>query len=170
MHLFHSLRQTVLPAHWVGVMAKGPILQLLQCSKLSTMADTVIQIEKGFFYQISVQNQPLLLMHSVYMRHPTCLTSVGDVVSLLLDLEGMSVCQGHQNFNLGTPWEPRMCVRAALCDLLIPKDEEQCEKCAHPEEVWETDSFLPQFWRIWRRSKESSISLYVYLKIVTLLL
>ncbi|KAA0714360.1 Zinc finger protein 3 [Triplophysa tibetana] len=135
MDLFHSLRQTVLPAHWVGVMAKGPILQLLQCSKLSTMADTVIQIEKGFFYQISVQNQPLLLMHSVYMRHPTCLTSVGDVVSLLLDLEGMSVCQGHQNFNLGTPWEPRMCVRAALCDLLIPKDEEQCEKCAHPAEV-----------------------------------
>ncbi|XP_056628849.1 methyl-CpG-binding domain protein 1a isoform X2 [Triplophysa dalaica] len=135
MDLFHSLRQTVLPAHWVGVMAKGPILQLLQCSKLSTMADTVIQIEKGFFYQVSVQNQPLLLMHSVYMHHPTCLTSVGDVVSLLLDLEGMSVCQGHQNFNLGTPWEPRMCVRAALCDLLIPKDEEQCEKCAHPEEV-----------------------------------
>ncbi|XP_057212552.1 methyl-CpG-binding domain protein 1a isoform X2 [Triplophysa rosa] len=135
MELFHSLRQTVLPAHWVGVMAKGPILQLLQCSKLSTMADTVIQIEKGFFYQISVQNQPLLLMHSVYMRHPTCLTSVGDVVSLLLDLEGLSVCQGHQNFNPGTPWEPRMCVRAALCDLLIPQDEEQCEKCAHPAEV-----------------------------------
>lgn len=135
MELFHSLRQTVLPAHWVGVMAKGPILQLLQCSKLSTMADTVVQIEKGFFYQISVQNQPLLLMHSIYMRHPTCLTSVGDVVSLLLDLEGLSVCQGHQNFNPGSAWEPRMCVRAALCDLLIPKDEEQCEKCAHPTEV-----------------------------------
>ncbi|XP_065126335.2 methyl-CpG-binding domain protein 1a isoform X2 [Paramisgurnus dabryanus] len=135
MELFSSLRQTLLPAHWVGVMAKGPILQLLQCSKLSTMADTVVQIEKGFFYQISVQNQPLLLMHSIYVKHPTCLTSVGDVVSLLLDLEGMSVCQGHQSFNTGSPGEPNMCVRAALCDLLIPRDEEQCEKCARPAEV-----------------------------------
>ncbi|XP_016392752.1 uncharacterized protein LOC107727404 [Sinocyclocheilus rhinocerous] len=132
--LFTSLGQTVLPAHWVGVMAKGPVLQLLQCSKLSTMADTVVQIEKGFFYQVSVQNQPLLLMHAVYSRHPTCLESVEDVVSLLLDLEGLGVCQGYQNFHMGSPWEPRMSVRAALCDLLIPKDEEQCPKCTQPVE------------------------------------
>ncbi|XP_016089477.1 uncharacterized protein [Sinocyclocheilus grahami] len=134
MELFTSLGQTVLPAHWVGVMAKGPVLQLLQCSKLSTMADTVVQIEKGFFYQVSVQNQPLLLMHAVYSRHPTCLETVDDVVSLLLDLEGLGVCQGYQNFHVGSPWEPRMSVRAALCDLLIPKDEEQCPKCAQPVE------------------------------------
>uniref|UniRef100_A0A8C2I2G8 Methyl-CpG binding domain protein 1a n=1 Tax=Cyprinus carpio TaxID=7962 RepID=A0A8C2I2G8_CYPCA len=134
MELFTSLGQTVLPAHWVGVMAKGPVLQLLQCSKLSTMADTVVQIEKGFFYQVSVQNQPLLLMHAVYSRHPTCLETVGDVVSLLLDLEEMGVCQGYQNFHMGPPWEPRMSVRAALCDLLIPKDEEQCPKCTQPVE------------------------------------
>ncbi|XP_016411712.1 uncharacterized protein LOC107743107 isoform X3 [Sinocyclocheilus rhinocerous] len=134
MELFTSLGQTVLPAHWVGVMAKGPVLQLLQCSKLSTMADTVVQIEKGFFYQVSVQNQPLLLMHAVYSRHPTCLETVDDVVSLLLDLEGLGVCQGYQNFHVGSPWEPRMSVRAALCDLLIPKDEEQCPKCTQPVE------------------------------------
>ncbi|XP_042617646.1 uncharacterized protein LOC109063625 isoform X3 [Cyprinus carpio] len=134
MELFTSLSQTVLPAHWVGVMAKGPVLQLLQCSKLSTMADTVVQIEKGFFYQVSVQNQPLLLMHAVYSHHPTCLESVDDVVSLLLDLEGLGVCQGYQNIHMGSPWEPRMSVRAALCDLLIPKDEEQCPKCTQPVE------------------------------------
>ncbi|XP_050972981.1 methyl-CpG-binding domain protein 1a isoform X2 [Labeo rohita] len=134
MELFTSLGQTVLPAHWVGVMAKGPVLQLLQCSKLSTMADTVVQIEKGFFYQVSVQNQPLLLMHALYSRHPTCLETVGDVVSLLLDLEGLGVCQGYQNFDAGSPWEPRMSVRAALCDLLVPKDEEQCPKCTQPVE------------------------------------
>ncbi|XP_016359424.1 uncharacterized protein LOC107701816 isoform X3 [Sinocyclocheilus anshuiensis] len=134
MELFTSLGQTVLPAHWVGVMAKGPVLQLLQCSKLSTMADTVVQIEKGFFYQVSVQNQPLLLMHAIYSRHPTCLETVDDVVSLLLDLEGLGVCQGYQNFHVGSPWEPRMSVRAALCDLLIPKDEDQCPKCAQPVE------------------------------------
>ncbi|XP_059360149.1 histone-lysine N-methyltransferase 2B-like isoform X1 [Carassius carassius] len=134
MELFTSLGQTVMPAHWVGVMSKGPVLQLLQCSKLSTMADTVVQIEKGFFYQVSVQNQPLLLMHAVYSRHPTCLESVDDVVSLLLDLEGLGVCQGYQNFHMGPPWEPRMSVRAALCDLLIPKDEEQCPKCTQPVE------------------------------------
>ncbi|XP_073675983.1 uncharacterized protein [Garra rufa] len=134
MELFTSLGQTVLPAHWVAVMAKGPVLQLLQCSKISTMADTVVQIEKGFFYQVSVQNQPLLLMHAIYSRHPTCLETVDDVVSLLLDLEGLGVCQGYQNFNMGSPWEPRMSVRAALCDLLIPKDEEQCSKCTQPVE------------------------------------
>ncbi|XP_026102702.1 uncharacterized protein LOC113074163 isoform X2 [Carassius auratus] len=134
MELFTSLGQTVLPAHWVGVMSKGPILQLLQCSKISSMADTVVQIEKGYFYQVSVQNQPLLLMHAVYSRHPTCLESVDDVVSLLLDLEGLGVCQGYQNFHMGSQREPRMSVRAALCDLLIPKDEEQCPKCTHAVE------------------------------------
>ncbi|XP_067249608.1 methyl-CpG-binding domain protein 1a [Chanodichthys erythropterus] len=134
MELFTSLGQTVLPPHWVCVMAKGPVLQLLQCSKLSTMADTIVQIEKGFFFQVSVQNQPLLLMHGVYSRHPTCLETVDDVVSLLLDLEGLGVCQGYQSLDIGSPWEPRMCVRAALCDLLISKDEEHCVKCTQPVE------------------------------------
>ncbi|XP_077079708.1 methyl-CpG-binding domain protein 1a isoform X1 [Siphateles boraxobius] len=134
MELFTSLGQTVLPAHWVCVMAKGPVLQLLQCSKLSTMADTIVQIEKGFFYQVSVQNQPLLLMHAIYSRHPTCLETLDHVVSLLLDLEGLGVCQGYQSLDMGSPWEPRMCVRAALCDLLISKDEEHCVKCTQPVE------------------------------------
>ncbi|ROL48399.1 Methyl-CpG-binding domain protein 1 [Anabarilius grahami] len=134
MELFTSLGQTVLPPHWVCVMAKGPVLQLLQCSKLSTMADTIVQIEKGFFFQVSVQNQPLLLMHAIYSRHPTCLETVDDVVSVLLDLEGLGVCQGYQSLDMGSPWEPRMCVRAALCDLLISKDEEHCMKCTQPVE------------------------------------
>ncbi|TTB56410.1 CXXC-type zinc finger protein 1 [Bagarius yarrelli] len=64
LELLTSLRRTILPAHWVGVMANGPILQLFQCSKLSPMADTVLQIEQDFSYEISVQNQPLLPTHT----------------------------------------------------------------------------------------------------------
>ncbi|XP_072537497.1 methyl-CpG-binding domain protein 1a isoform X2 [Salminus brasiliensis] len=132
LELLTSLRRTVLPAHWVGVMAKGPLLQLFQCSKLSPMADTVLQIEKDYYYQINVQNQPLLLTHPVYERHPPRLTSASLVVALLLDLEELSVCQGYQSFEEGSHQTPLLCARAALCQLLIPQDEECCEKCQSP--------------------------------------
>uniref|UniRef100_A0A6Q2YA72 Methyl-CpG binding domain protein 1b n=1 Tax=Esox lucius TaxID=8010 RepID=A0A6Q2YA72_ESOLU len=89
-----ALRRTVLPAHWVGVMAHGPLLQLLQCSKLSTMADTVLQIQPGFCYQVTVQGQPLLLTHPLYDAHPPRLTSIPQLVTLLLDLETRVVCPG----------------------------------------------------------------------------
>ncbi|TRY93510.1 hypothetical protein DNTS_011714 [Danionella cerebrum] len=134
MELFASLNQTVLPAHWIAVISRGPVIQLLQCSKLSNMADTVVQIQKGFFYQVSVQNQPLLLTHSIYSQHPIYMRRVEDVASLLLDLEGWSVCQGYPKLDMCLPWEPRMCVRAALCDLIIPKDQEHCGKCSQPVE------------------------------------
>ncbi|XP_058245962.1 methyl-CpG-binding domain protein 1a isoform X2 [Hemibagrus wyckioides] len=129
LELLTSLRRTILPAHWVGVVANGPILQLFQCSKLSPMADTVLQIEPDFFYQISVQNQPLLPTHAVYERHPARLTSVSKVVTLLLDLEEMNVCQGYQSFEANSQREPLLCARAALCQLLVPQDEDCCEKC-----------------------------------------
>ncbi|XP_046726982.1 methyl-CpG-binding domain protein 1a isoform X2 [Silurus meridionalis] len=129
LELLTSLRRTILPAHWVGVMANGPILQLFQCSKLSPMADTVMQIEPDFVYQISVQNQPLLPTHAVYERHPARLTSVSQVVNLLLDLEEMNVCQGYQSFEANSQREPLLCARAALCQLLVPQDEDCCEKC-----------------------------------------
>ncbi|XP_053481673.1 methyl-CpG-binding domain protein 1a isoform X2 [Ictalurus furcatus] len=129
LELLTSLRRTILPAHWVGVMANGPILQLFQCSKLSPMADTVLQIEPGFLYQISVQNQPLLPTHALYERHPARLTSVSQVVTLLLDLEELNVCQGYQSFEANSQREPLLCARAALCQLLVPQDEDCCDKC-----------------------------------------
>ncbi|XP_017323971.1 methyl-CpG-binding domain protein 1a isoform X2 [Ictalurus punctatus] len=129
LELLTSLRRTILPAHWVGVMANGPILQLFQCSKLSPMADTVLQIDPGFLYQISVQNQPLLPTHALYERHPARLTSVSQVVTLLLDLEELNVCQGYQSFEANSQREPLLCARAALCQLLVPQDEDCCDKC-----------------------------------------
>ncbi|XP_017574933.1 methyl-CpG-binding domain protein 1a isoform X1 [Pygocentrus nattereri] len=135
LELLSSLRRTVLPAHWVGVMAKGPLLQLFQCSKLSPMADTVLQIETDFYYQINVQNQPLLLTHPIYERHPQRLTSVSLVVALLLDLERLAVCQGYQSFEAGSRQGPLLCARAALCQLLIPQDDECCERCLLPVEA-----------------------------------
>ncbi|XP_035377965.1 methyl-CpG-binding domain protein 1a isoform X3 [Electrophorus electricus] len=134
LDLLRALRSTVLPAHWVGVMAKGPLLQLFQCSKISPMADTVLQIEAGFFYQISVQSQPLLPTHVVYEGHPPRLTTVEQVVALLLDLERMAVCQGCQSFESCPARGPVLCTRAALCALLIPQDDEHCAKCQPPTE------------------------------------
>ncbi|XP_031422024.1 methyl-CpG-binding domain protein 1a [Clupea harengus] len=136
-HLLGTLRRTVLPAHWMAVLAKGPALQLLQCSRRSPMADALLQIEPGLCYGLSVQGQPLPPAHPVYERHPPHLTSVSLVVELLLDLEGMAVCQGY-------PWgsalavRPRtneavLCVRDAFCQLLVdPVEEgERCHRC-HP--------------------------------------
>lgn len=129
LELLSSLRRTTLPSHWVGVMTRGPVLQLFQCSKLSPMADTMLQIESDFLFQISVQNQPLLPTHSVYECHQGRLTSASDVVAVLHDLEDFNVCQGYQSFEVNSQTEPLLCARAALCQLLVPQNEECCEKC-----------------------------------------
>ncbi|XP_036388623.1 methyl-CpG-binding domain protein 1a [Megalops cyprinoides] len=129
MRLLASLRRTVLPAHWVGLMVEGPRLHLLQCSKLSTMADTVVQIEPGFFYQICVQDQPLLLTHPLYEEHPPRLADVEQVAALLLDLEQHSVCQGYPPAAPPANREPVLYVRAAACSLLVPQSQERCDKC-----------------------------------------
>ncbi|KAJ8017300.1 hypothetical protein DPEC_G00016410 [Dallia pectoralis] len=131
-----SLRRTVLPAHWVGVMARGPLLQLLQCSKLSTMADTVLQIDPGFCYQVTVQGQPLLLTHPLYDAHPPRLTNIPQLVTLLLDLESQVVCPGFPLTPLPPGdrshqvLQPFQCVRAVTCDLLVPQKEERCGRCS----------------------------------------
>ncbi|KAK1150583.1 hypothetical protein AOXY_G33888, partial [Acipenser oxyrinchus oxyrinchus] len=123
------IRQVPLPAHWVGLALEGPRIQLLQCSKLSTMSDTVVQIEPGFYYQITVQGQPLLLSHPLYERHPQRLLSVGDVIGLLSDLEGYRVCPGYPNALPAAEEELVMFVRAATCDLLV-QSEERCDHCS----------------------------------------
>ncbi|KAJ8265092.1 hypothetical protein COCON_G00141910 [Conger conger] len=129
LRLLEALRRTVLPPHWVGLMVEGPRLQLLQCSKLSTMADTVLQIEPGFFYQLSVQDQPLLLTHPLYEAHPPRLAEVDQVVSMLLDLERYTVCQGYPSCVPRPDQEPVLYVRAAACGLLVLQSEERCDKC-----------------------------------------
>lgn len=129
LQLLESLRLTVLPAHWVGLMVEGPRLQLLQCSKLSTMADTVLQIEPGFFYQLSVQDQPLLLTHPLYEAHPPRLARAEQVVAMLLDLERYTVCQGYPSCVPRPDQEPVLYVRAAACGLLVLQSEERCDKC-----------------------------------------
>ncbi|XP_069040008.1 methyl-CpG-binding domain protein 1-like isoform X2 [Lepisosteus oculatus] len=129
LRFLQQLRRAVLPAHWVGLAVRGPRLQLLQCSKLSAMADTAVLIEPGFFYQVSVQDRPLLLAHGLYEAHPPRLLSVAAVVSLLQDLERYAVCQGYPSALPAPGQEPVLCARAAACGLLVPPGAERCEQC-----------------------------------------
>ncbi|XP_039630955.1 methyl-CpG-binding domain protein 1a [Polypterus senegalus] len=128
LQFLDSIRQVPLPAYWVGLAVDGPKIQLVQCSKLSTMADTVVQIEPGFFYQIIVQGQPLLLSHPLYEDHPLRLCTVSNVVGLLMDLEKHQVCPGYPNNLPGPHEDPILLVRAAACDLLV--QDERCDKCS----------------------------------------
>ncbi|KAJ8358761.1 hypothetical protein SKAU_G00152860 [Synaphobranchus kaupii] len=125
--LLESLRKMALPRHWVGLLVEGPGLQLLQCCKRSTNADTALYIDSGFYYQISVQDQPLPLTHPLYKDHPRRLPTVPHVVALLLDLERYAVCQGHP----ATPrsQQPFLPTRAAICPFLVLKTEEHCDYC-----------------------------------------
>uniref|UniRef100_UPI0001A2C0D8 methyl-CpG-binding domain protein 1b isoform 1 n=1 Tax=Danio rerio TaxID=7955 RepID=UPI0001A2C0D8 len=126
MPLLRSLRSIVLPVLWFCVVVEGPRLQLLQCSKRSTMADTVIYIEPGFHYHISVQDQPLLPTHKLYDCHPSRLTSAAEIIALIEDLEKHSVCQGSEHKHSSDLVIPE---RAATCDFLISAEVERCEKC-----------------------------------------
>ncbi|XP_064162512.1 uncharacterized protein LOC135238497 isoform X1 [Anguilla rostrata] len=141
--LLDALRKMALPPHWVGLLGEGPSLQVLQCSRRSTMADTSLLIDSGFFYQISVQGQPLLLTHPLYREHPRRLPTVAHVVALLLDLERYAVCQGYPAPGPGPSpspgpapapapspsQQPFVPVRAAVCAFLVLKTEERCEHC-----------------------------------------
>lgn len=128
LELLASLRDAPLPALWCAVLAEGPRLQLLQCSKLSAMTDTTVQIEPSFRYHISVQGQPLLPTHWLYHAHPVRLTSVAQVATLLEDLERYSVCRG---FKSEPPFgsEPIVQVRAATCEFLVVPETQCCARC-----------------------------------------
>ncbi|KAM9859471.1 uncharacterized protein ACBR49_010411 [Aulostomus maculatus] len=129
MKLLNSIRNTSLPILWYAIMVDGPQLQLIQCSKQSNMADTIVLIDPGFFFQVTVQKQPLLPTHPLYDDYPARLTSVTDVVSLLLGLEKYVVCQGLP------PREPNSCTdpitleRASTCDFLVKKKVRICYNC-----------------------------------------
>ncbi|MCJ8744397.1 hypothetical protein PDJAM_G00118200 [Pangasius djambal] len=128
LELLASLRDAPLPVLWCAVLAEGPRLQLLQCSKLSAMADTTVQIEPSFRYHISVQGQPLLPTHWLYHAHPARLTSVAQVATLLEDLERYSVCRGFKSEpSFGS--EPIVQVRAATCEFLVVPKTQCCARC-----------------------------------------
>ncbi|XP_056107445.1 methyl-CpG-binding domain protein 1b isoform X3 [Rhinichthys klamathensis goyatoka] len=135
MPLLKSLRSMVLPVLWFCVVVEGPRLQLMQCSKRSTMADTIVHIEPSFHYHISVQGQPLLPTHKLYDSHPSRLTTTEEVVALLEELERYSVCQGSGHKDSAKAPEPVLPERAATCDFLIFPEAECCEKCKTPQKV-----------------------------------
>ncbi|KAK7127730.1 hypothetical protein R3I93_020345 [Phoxinus phoxinus] len=135
MPLLKSLRSMVLPVLWFCVVVEGPRLQLMQCSKRSTMADTIVHIEPSFHYHISVQGQPLLPTHKLYDSHPSRLTTTEEVVALLEELERYSVCQGSGHKDSAKAPEPVLPERAATCDFLIYPEAECCEKCKAPQKA-----------------------------------
>lgn len=130
LKLLESTRTTALPTLWYAIMKEGPQMLLVQCSKKSTMTDTVVQISPGLGYQIAVQGQPLLQTHRLYEDHAPHMTSVTTVVNLLLDLEERyRVCQGVPNTSPPSSKEPFIFERASTCDFLILKDDDCCTKC-----------------------------------------
>ncbi|XP_077430083.1 methyl-CpG-binding domain protein 1b isoform X2 [Vanacampus margaritifer] len=129
VNLLNSLRCTSLPILWYAVMAKGPQIQLVQCSKQSTMSDTIVLIDPGFFYQVTVQKQPLLPTHSLYCKFPQKLTSSTEVVSLLLGLEKYTLCQGLPPKEPLSSHAPITLERAATCEFLVKKNVDICFYC-----------------------------------------
>lgn len=129
MKLLQALRATVLPILWYAIMVQGPQLQLIQCSKRSNMTDTIVMIDPGFYYKITVQKQPLLPTHPLYDEYPARLTSVSEVVNLLLALDKYVVCHGlspEQNFY---PKDPLILERASTCDFLVKRTKSVCNNC-----------------------------------------
>lgn len=129
MKLLHSLRSSVLPILWYAIMVEGPQLQLIQCSKQSNMTDTMVLIDPGFYYQVTVQKQPLLPTHPLYDNFPGRLTSVTEVVDLLLGLEKYVVCRGLPPKEHLFHRDPLIFERASTCDFLVKGNVRMCNNC-----------------------------------------
>ncbi|XP_035486521.2 methyl-CpG-binding domain protein 1b isoform X3 [Scophthalmus maximus] len=129
LKLLHSLRSSALPILWYAIIVDGPQLQLTQCSKQSNMTDTMVLIDPGFFYQVTVQKQPLLPTHPLYDNYPACLTSASEVVNLLLGLEKYFVCQGLSPKESSPKKDPIILERASTCDFLVKKNVSVCTNC-----------------------------------------
>ncbi|XP_029989623.1 methyl-CpG-binding domain protein 1b isoform X2 [Sphaeramia orbicularis] len=129
MKLLKSLRSSVLPILWYAIMVEGPQLQLMQCSKESNMTDTMVLIDPGFCYQVTVQRQPLLPTHPLYDDHPAYLSSLTDVVNLLLDLDKYTVCQGLPPTDHIYSRDPVILERASTCEFLVKKNLNMCCNC-----------------------------------------
>uniref|UniRef100_A0A3Q3MTH6 Methyl-CpG binding domain protein 1b n=1 Tax=Labrus bergylta TaxID=56723 RepID=A0A3Q3MTH6_9LABR len=129
MKLLHSLRTSVLPILWSAIMVEGPQLQLIQCSKQSSMTDTMVLIDPDFCYQVTVQKQPLLPTHPLYDCYPTHLSSLTEVVNLLLRLEQYVVCRGLPPKDPSSNKDPLILERASTCDFLVKKNVSICANC-----------------------------------------
>ncbi|XP_060898458.1 methyl-CpG-binding domain protein 1b isoform X2 [Labrus mixtus] len=129
MKLLHSLRTSVLPILWSAIMVEGPQLQLIQCSKQSSMTDTMVLIDPDFCYQVTVQKQPLLPTHPLYDCYPTHLSSLTEVVNLLLRLEQYVVCRGLPPKDPSSNKDPLILERASTCDFLVRKNVSICANC-----------------------------------------
>ncbi|XP_077948604.1 uncharacterized protein LOC120835083 isoform X4 [Gasterosteus aculeatus] len=127
--LLQSLRSSAMPILWYSIMVEGPQLQLVQCSKQSSLSDTIVLIDPGFCYQVTVQKQPLLPTHSLYDRYPARLTSVTEVVDLLLGLEEYVVCQGLPPREPLSKRNPIILERASTCDFLVKRMVSVCTNC-----------------------------------------
>lgn len=129
MKLLHALRSSALPILWYAIMVEGPQLQLIQCSKESAMTDTTVLIDPGFCYQVTVQKQPLLPTHSLYDTYPGRLTSVTEVVNLLLGLAKYVMCQGLPPKQPSSNKDPVILARASTCDFLVRRKVRICANC-----------------------------------------
>ncbi|XP_047221834.1 uncharacterized protein LOC124868499 isoform X2 [Girardinichthys multiradiatus] len=135
LRLLKMLRRMVLPAHWVAVLAEGPELQLLQCSRLSSMADTIIHVQSDHSFHISVQTRLLPDSHQVYKEHAHRLAHLSQLVTLLLDLERLTICQGFRVQSPGCLQQ----VRSAGCHLLVAPPFHTCLACLLEEESEEDE-------------------------------
>uniref|UniRef100_A0A8C6WXT1 CXXC-type domain-containing protein n=1 Tax=Neogobius melanostomus TaxID=47308 RepID=A0A8C6WXT1_9GOBI len=129
MKMLDTLRSSALPILWYAIMVEGPQMQLVQCSKLSAMADTTVQIDTDFNYKISVQRHPLLPLHPLYDAHPSRLDSITHVVNLLLDMDKYIVCHGVPPTQAVLRRNPIILERAPTCEFLIKKNETICTNC-----------------------------------------
>lgn len=129
MKLLQSLRSSVLPILWYAIMVEGPQLQLTQCSKQSSMADTIVLINPGFYYHVTVQKQPLLPTHPLYDKLPSRLTTATEVVNLLLALERYDVCRGLPPKEPTPQRGPIVLERASTCEFLVTNNQSVCANC-----------------------------------------
>lgn len=116
--LLAELNEIPLPAHWEVLSDIGPTLQLVQRSKASTMAETVVHIQPGLYFHIVVRDYTVPSLHELYETHPSRLTTVDDVVELICDLEAYRPCAGL----------PRQGPRSPNCQVLVY--EESCPDCS----------------------------------------
>ncbi|XP_014877610.1 uncharacterized protein LOC106939654 isoform X2 [Poecilia latipinna] len=134
-HLLKALRSTVLPAHWVAVMAAGPELQLLQCCRLSSMRDAIVHVQSDRSFQVSVRSRLLPDGHRLYRECAHRVAHLSQLVSLLLHLERLAVCRGCRVQAASR----RLPLRSADCHLLVAPPFHTCLPCLLEEEEEEEE-------------------------------
>ncbi|XP_056397019.1 methyl-CpG-binding domain protein 1-like isoform X3 [Hyla sarda] len=112
-----ELNEIPLPAHWEVLTPTGPNLHLVQRSRASTMAETIIHILPGLHFNIAVRNYTVPSCHELFSKHPSRLTTVDEVVELICDLEAYRPCAGL----------PKHGPRSPNCLVLVY--EERCPEC-----------------------------------------